>query len=276
MYVEPFTAGVWWSCLAIGCILAVAQRVSSRSQEEKDGSYCAVLATWLQQGDCVLSETRASCSYRVFVDAGAVPNGISGRWTFIVMSVCSMLVHAYYTSAIVKTNWNDLEYLKKKKMTSSFYQELERGVDLIREGNTAFHSEYNQIFPHFKTFTDDQICKLQHVDTIPLSMTWIMTTVNGQWTSSFRSVSTWILEVGLAKRLQSRLLALRPPCRSALLAERVNFGDVAPLLALTVTGAILSLILLGIEILFDKWKNGSNMEIVDVKTLVSDVEEIPM
>lgn len=56
MYVEPFTAGVWWSCLAIGCSLALAQRVSSRSQEEKDGSFYAVLATWLQQGTDLMPE----------------------------------------------------------------------------------------------------------------------------------------------------------------------------------------------------------------------------
>lgn len=67
----------------------------------------------------------------------------------------------------METNWDDLEYLKKKKMTSKFYQELERGVELIKEGNTAFHTEYNQIYSYFKNFSDDQICKIQHVDTIP-------------------------------------------------------------------------------------------------------------
>lgn len=35
------------------------------------------------------------------LDASAVPKGLSGRWTFMVLSVCAMLVHAYYTSAIV-------------------------------------------------------------------------------------------------------------------------------------------------------------------------------
>lgn len=67
----------------------------------------------------------------------------------------------------VETTWNDLEYLKRKKKTSNFYQVLERGVELVQDGNTAFHTEYNQIYPHFKTFSDDQICKLQHVDTVP-------------------------------------------------------------------------------------------------------------
>lgn len=60
-----------------------------------------------------------------------------------------------------------MEYLKKKKMTSELYQKMERGVELVKEGNTAYHTEYNQLFPHFKRFTDDQICKLQHVDTLP-------------------------------------------------------------------------------------------------------------
>lgn len=68
----------------------------------------------------------------------------------------------------VKTNWDDLENLKRKKMTTRFYQNIKRGVQLIKEGNTAYHTEYNQIFPYFSTFSDDHICKLQHVDTVPV------------------------------------------------------------------------------------------------------------
>lgn len=51
MFVEPFTESVWWSCLVIAFVLAIAQRVMSRSRVEKDGAYLAVLATCLQQGD---------------------------------------------------------------------------------------------------------------------------------------------------------------------------------------------------------------------------------
>lgn len=67
----------------------------------------------------------------------------------------------------VETNWDDLEYLKKKKLTSTFYQDIKVGVQLMRAGSTAFHSEYNQLYPHLKSFTDDELCKLQSVDTIP-------------------------------------------------------------------------------------------------------------
>ncbi|XP_037872511.2 uncharacterized protein LOC101735556 [Bombyx mori] len=274
MYVEPFATVVWWSCLAIGLVLTAAQWLTSRSQLEKDGACITVLASWLQQ------------------DASAVPEGISGRWTFIVLSVSSMLVHAYYTSAIVsalmstgrsgpdslrsladsrysiasedydymrylmfdiKTNWEDLEYLKEKKITAKFYQDIEKGVKLIEDGNTAFHAEYNQIYPYFKRFSDDNICKLQHVDTIPESISWVTTTKRGQWTHALRCSSRWLHETGLSKRLVSKLRVRRPACRTSLLAERVKFGDVAPLLCLTMSGAILSLLLLGLEILYAKW-----------------------
>lgn len=50
MYVEPFTAGVWWTCLGIGLVLAVSQRITARKPEEKEGAFIGVLATWLQQG----------------------------------------------------------------------------------------------------------------------------------------------------------------------------------------------------------------------------------
>lgn len=39
--------------------------------------------------------------YWHFTDSNTVPEGGSGRTVFITLSVCSMLVHAYYTSAIV-------------------------------------------------------------------------------------------------------------------------------------------------------------------------------
>ncbi|KAJ8713078.1 hypothetical protein PYW08_008382 [Mythimna loreyi] len=281
MYLEPFSPAVWWSCLAMMAILAIVERITSKSPKEKDGALYTVLTTWLQQ------------------DASAVPEGGSGRFAFTVLSVSAMLVHAYYSSAIisalmstgrggpdslkalgdskyaiasedydymrylffdVKTTWDDLEYLKKKKKTPNFYQELERGVELIRQGSTAFHSEYNQIYPYFKTFSDEQICKLQHVDTIPEVLTWSLATKDGQWTEVLRRAGGWVLETGLGKRLVNRLRVPQPPCRASLLAERVKLADIAPLLALTAFGAFLSLVLLGAEIMFDKAKKGKLRE----------------
>ncbi|XP_050553066.1 ionotropic receptor 75a-like [Spodoptera frugiperda] len=295
MYLEPFSPAVWWSCLAMMAILALVERVTSKTPREKDGAFYTVLTTWLQQ------------------DASAVPEGASGRWAFTVLSVSAMLVHAYYTSAIVsalmstgrggpdslkalgdskyaiasedydymrylffdvETTWDDLEYLKKKKMTSKFYQELERGVELIQQGSTAFHSEYNQIYPHFKTFSDEHICKLQHVDTIPETLTWITSTKDGQWTEVLRTAGGWLLETGLGKRLVARLRIPQPPCRASLLAERVKLGDIAPLLVLTVFGALLSVVLLGVEILVAKAKKARLPE-GDAKVSLENVDDIP-
>ncbi|KAH9645587.1 hypothetical protein HF086_005236 [Spodoptera exigua] len=217
MYLEPFSPGVWWSCLAMMAILALVERVTSKTPMEKDGAFYTVLTTWLQQEK---------------------------------LKFCLQ----------VETTWDDLEYLKKKKKTSKFYQELKRGVELIRQGSTAFHSEYNQIYPHFKTFSDEQICKLQHVDTIP------------EWTEVLRTAGGWLLETGLGKRLVARLRIPQPPCRASLLAERVKLGDIASLLALTIFGAFLSVVLLGVEILVAKAKN-SNLPEGDSK--VDNVDDIP-
>lgn len=72
----------------------------------------------------------------------------------------------FYTTQ-VPTNREDLEYLKKKKLTPKFYQDIHTGVKLVQAGNTAYHTEYNQLYTHLKIFTDDQLCKLQYVDTVP-------------------------------------------------------------------------------------------------------------
>ncbi|CAH2230380.1 jg5058 [Pararge aegeria aegeria] len=265
MFMKPFTINVWWCTLGLFIVLALAQRITAKHPVEKEGAYIAALATYLQQ------------------DASAVPEGVSGRWSFLVLSISAMLIHAYYTSAIVsalmsagrdgldslralgdskysiasedydymrylmfdvQTNWDDLEYLKRKKKTSSFYQDIHTGVRMLQAGQTAFHTEYNQLYPHLRTFTDDQICKLQYVDTIPEVLTWVTATKNGQWTSTFKIAGAWLHEIGLAKRWVTRLRLRPPPCRAALLAERVNIDDIAPVLIITLAGALTSIVLL--------------------------------
>ncbi|XP_045503576.1 ionotropic receptor 75a-like [Colias croceus] len=287
MFMAPFTVMVWYCSLALFAILLIAQRVTAKSSMEKEGAYIAVLATFLQQ------------------DASAVPCGISGRWTFLVLSISAMLIHAYYTSAIVSalvstgrsgpdslrslgdsrysiasedydymrylmfdvpTNWSDLEYLKRKKMTNDFYKDMKEGVKLIQTGQTAYHTEYNQLYPHLRTFTDDQLCKLQYVDTVPEILSWLTTTKRGQWTDIIKSTGAWLHETGLAKRIVSRIRIRPPPCRAALLAERVNIHDIAPLLVLTFSVVVLAVIILAIEVLFAKL----NKKTVDLEVEVED------
>ncbi|XP_050684874.1 ionotropic receptor 75a-like [Leptidea sinapis] len=268
MFVAPFTMSVWLCCSFIFAILLGAQKITAKSEMEKEGAFMAVLATFLQQ------------------DASAVPHGISGRWTFLVLSISAMLVHAYYTSAIVsalmstgrsgpdslralgdsryeiasedydymrylmfdvQTNWEDLEYLKRKKMNAKFYQNIQTGVKMIRDGQVAYHTEFNQLYPHLSSFTDDQLCKLQFIDTVPEILSWIATTKRGQWTDMIKSTGSWLHETGLAKRTVSRLRIKPPPCLASLLAERVNIYDIAPVLVLTLMAVVLSLIILLIE-----------------------------
>ncbi|CAG4933457.1 unnamed protein product [Colias eurytheme] len=282
MFMAPFTVMVWYCCLALFAILLVAQRVTAKSSMEKEGAYIAVFATFLQQ------------------DASAVPRGISGRWSFLVLSISAMLIHAYYTSAIVSalmstgrsgpdslrslgdsrysiasedydymrylmfdvpTNWSDLEYLKRKKMTNDFYKDMKEGVKLIQTGQTAYHTEYNQLYPHLRTFTDDQLCKLQYVDTVPEILSWLTTTKRGQWTDIFKSTGAWLHETGLAKRIVSRIRIRPPPCRAALLAERVNIHDIAPLLVLTFSVVILAVVILGLEVVFAKLNKKVDFEV---------------
>ncbi|VVC90467.1 unnamed protein product, partial [Leptidea sinapis] len=77
----------------------------------------------------------------------------------------NMFVAPFTTS--VQTNWEDLEYLKRKKMNAKFYQNIQTGVKMIRDGQVAYHTEFNQLYPHLSSFTDDQLCKLQFIDTVP-------------------------------------------------------------------------------------------------------------
>nr|AXY83448.1 putative ionotropic receptor 27 [Conopomorpha sinensis] len=288
MFLAPFSWGVWATCGVAIIVLSVMQKITAQDHKEKEGALLGVVATWLQQ------------------DANTVPAGSSGRWTFTVMCLCSMLVHAYYTSAIVSalmsagrsgpatlreladskysiasadydymryymfdrdSKREDLEYLKRKKMTASFYQPLSRGVKLISDGNTAYHGEYNNLFPQLKSFTDDKICKLAYVDTIPKTLSYVVTNKRSQFTNVMRIVSYWIHETGHRSRLVSRYRSQPAPCRSAMLAERVKFGDIAPMYAAVAGLAACSVLVLGAEILLARWsgRGASNGDAVRVE-----------
>ena len=104
------------------------------------------------------------------------------------------------------------------------------------------------------------------------TLTWIQSTKDGQWTEVLRTAGGWLLETGLGKRLVARLRVPQPPCRASLLAERVKLGDIAPLLALTVFGAFLSVVLLGVEIMLAKAKSGRLRE-GDAKRTLDDVDD---
>ncbi|XP_061722209.1 uncharacterized protein LOC133528767 isoform X1 [Cydia pomonella] len=278
MFVIPFTGTTWAACAVVTLVLAIAQRATAKQESEKEGAFVAVMATWLQQ------------------DASAVPEGASGRITFMVLSVCSMLVYAYYSSAIVSAlmsagssgpttlralgdsryrlasedyewiraqmfdvyipNWPEMEYLKRKKLQSmaNFYLDWQAGMQLVKSGTTAYHAEYNHVYPLMSVLSDDQVCKLQYVDTVPPIMSWLVTTRRGQWTNLLRIGGDWLHETGLVKRMLSRWQLKPPPCRAALLAERVSYGDVAPLIILTVVGLLTSVAVLFVERAVAKWR----------------------
>ncbi|XP_047999250.1 uncharacterized protein LOC125236476 [Leguminivora glycinivorella] len=271
MFVIPFTGATWAACAVVTIILALAQRATAKEHAEKEGALVAVIATLLQQ------------------DASAVPEGASGRITFLVLSVCSMLMYAYYSSAIVSAlmsagssgpttlralgdsryriasedyewqrhqmfdkfipDWPELEYLKRKKLQSmtNFYMDWQAGMQLVKSGTTAYHAEYNHMYPLMSVLSDDQLCKLQYVHTVPPVMSWVVTTKRGQWTNVLRIGGDWLHETGLATRMLSRWQVKPPPCRAALLAERVSYGDVASLIVLTVVGFVASFAVLFVE-----------------------------
>ncbi|XP_063541521.1 uncharacterized protein LOC134750289 isoform X2 [Cydia strobilella] len=299
MFVIPFTGTTWAACAVVTLVLAVAQRATAKDESEKEGAFVAVMATWLQQ------------------DASAVPVGASGRITFLFLSVWSMLVYAYYSSAIVSAlmsagssgpttlralgdsryrlasedyewiraqmfdvyipNWPEMEYLKRKKLQSmvNFYMGWQAGMQLIKSGTTAYHAEYNHMYPLMSVLSDHQVCKLQYVDTVPPIMSWLVTTRRGQWTNILRIGGDWLHETGLAKRMLSRWQLKPPPCRASLVAERVSYGDVAPLIILTVAGLLASVVVLFLERAVAKWwskmKDKSNSDKTEEEEIVDPV-----
>lgn len=60
-----------------------------------------------------------------------------------------------------------MEYLKKKKMTADLYKPIKQGVDIVRSGTAAYNSEFNNFYQLLNTLSDNHVCKLAYLDTLP-------------------------------------------------------------------------------------------------------------
>lgn len=82
-----------------------------------------------------------------------------------------------------------------------------------------------------------------------------------EWSNVFKPKGAWLQETGIAPLIVSRFLIKPPPCRASFLAARVKFGDIAPLLFVAVFGVLLSLMVLGVEIMVVRFrkKEGQNL-----------------
>ncbi|VVC90466.1 unnamed protein product, partial [Leptidea sinapis] len=177
MFVAPFTTSVWLCCSLIFAILLGAQKITAKTMLVHAYYTSAIVSALMSTGRSGPDSLRALGDSRYEI--------ASEDYDYM-----------RYLMFDVQTNWEDLEYLKRKKMNAKFYQNIQTGVKMIRDGQVAYHTEFNQLYPHLSSFTDDQLCKLQFIDTVP---------------------------------------------------ERVNIYDIAPVLVLTLMAVVLSLIILLIE-----------------------------
>lgn len=79
-------------------------------------------------------------------------------------------------------------------------------------------------------------------------MTYIFAAKRSQFYNVASSRGLWISETGLVQRTLSWWQSRQPSCRVTLLAERVTFGDVAPLITTVGLGAILAFLIFVCEI----------------------------
>lgn len=86
------------------------------------------------------------------------------------------------------------------------------------------------------------------------TLKWIVAPKRSEFTNVLRITGCKIKERGLAKRLVAEWRIRLALCRTSILAESVTISDVAPLLAISFLGVVLSFVFLAMEILLAKWR----------------------
>lgn len=80
-----------------------------------------------------------------------------------------------------------MNYFNVRKKNDEFYLPIEKGIQYVREGGFAYHSEYNSIYTIIEnTFKPREICELEEIDTIQLVDMAIFGMKNSPYTEMFR------------------------------------------------------------------------------------------
>ncbi|XP_013134778.1 PREDICTED: uncharacterized protein LOC106100459 [Papilio polytes] len=275
-FLTPMSVGVWWCACAAGAlcvaVLAAGARLEARP-EPHVYAFFSVFATTCQQGRRLILLVVGLTSMLLY--------------NYYTSSVVSWLLNAaaptlndldtlmnsdlelifedigytrgwldnpgfFYYSGHKNPKEDELRNRKviNAKRTVPLLQPVTAGIELVRTGGYAYHTEpYTAYQAISKTFDDTELCKLGSLQMMQPAQVYIM----AQKRSPYKEFFVWSLmrlqERGHVRAAQGRVGGAEPAC-SGRTPRALALGQAAPAFALLAEAALLSMLILFIEILW--------------------------
>ncbi|XP_055300052.1 glutamate receptor ionotropic, kainate 2-like [Sitodiplosis mosellana] len=157
------------------------------------------------------------------------------------------MVHAKYTGVMDVYDKKVLPQGEKGWIDDPFV-----GIERVRTELFAFQvdspSAYRAIS---ETFAESEKCGIKEIQMIVLPTTTILVERNSGYNELIRQRIKWQKEIGLMKRDELRWIPTKPDCKGGLSGfVTVGLNEIKPAVILMLFGYGLSLLVLGVEILF--------------------------
>ncbi|XP_061705891.1 ionotropic receptor 75a-like isoform X1 [Cydia pomonella] len=291
-FLTPMSPEVWWCAAATGVVCAlVLVAAAAVERRPEPGSYgvFSVLAAGFQQDYEDGHQTKKDSSSRKLA---LLVVGLTSMlmYNYYTSSVVFWLLNAAAPSldsldGLIKSDFElvfeDIGYtrqwldnpgffyymgyknekedeLRAKKVTNAkrtlpLFESIEDGIELMRTGKCAFHTEpYTASQVISRTFADKDLCSLAGLQIMPPSYVYVM----GQKNSPYRQFFVWsmmrLLERGHTRATRARVGGQIPPC-SGLTPRALSLGQAAPAFLLLAEFILLSALILTGEILWHRY-----------------------
>ncbi|XP_034950704.1 ionotropic receptor 75a-like [Chelonus insularis] len=204
------------------------------------------------------------------------------RWIISVKDLldsnleCGMedILYSYYFHKLTTDPFARQLYLKKvtpnkNRLKGEFYL-AEEGYKRVRKGGFAFYCDFAIGYKIIEeTFNDDEICELQEILVIkPHVKTWSVVSKNSPFKKMFTYGYRKIVEHGISKRLYPIWHHRKPICPEAHNSKPspMNFNDFCPALFFLLIGVGVSIIILAVECLHNKFFESINLKNMLIET----------
>ncbi|XP_034668247.1 ionotropic receptor 75a [Drosophila subobscura] len=165
----------------------------------------------------------------------------------------------YYKVLFRESKSPALTRLIKKKLSSSrssgelsVFAHIEEALPYIKSGGFAFHCEVVDAYPLIaEIFDASEICDLREVSGLLESelLNWILHK-NSQYTELFRVAMCSARESGFVERILRRRQIKKPTCEALYTVYPVTLSGALAAFIVLICGAIISILMLSIEIVF--------------------------
>ncbi|XP_043469617.1 uncharacterized protein LOC122503220 [Leptopilina heterotoma] len=211
------------------------------------------------------------------------PENPSGRVGFLTLGIFSLLTFNFYSAYLVSARLNEpiikmndslyslsksnlkvasepliylnfyLKFYRNKWLTTQESERFllpEEGIRKVYEGNFAYHSETDILYPYIeKLFDNQRICEITTVHMVHPTLLPLYISKGSPFTEIAKIGLAKLYDMGIRHRELNRWAAREPQCQKELLGvSSITIYETIPTLVLLNSGVLFSIIILFAEI----------------------------